>query len=362
MKIQYALMSCNANPRYIEYWPLVAAAWLKLGITPVCFFIPDTTHTLPEAPGGIVHTIPPLRDVHIAVQGLMLRYWGSVLYPGATVIISDMDAVPLAKDFFSTELRSYPEDAYVHVPPSGSIEYSFWAISNIPESVTHIAKLRHLFAWYHIARGEVMHRILNLVPDWETSCKKTVPYFIHQNAKISVRWHANQQEIMQPRPSFPWSGDEIYTSIRLHHSNHQPILYAPYSRPYPFMSKQTIRIRHVEANYSCAHLAPLRYMEHKETIDLFVTKRTLPPPQTPWDWFMDCLTYLTQKIKIVGPWLSLVLLSASMFVVRILYRRRHRELLKLLWLKRQLLLITKYPSMLRLQKQTISLKNVFAPK
>ena len=70
MKIQYALMSCSAHPRYTEYWPSVARAWLGLGITPVCLFIPDTTHKLPEAPGGIVHTISHLRDVPISIQGL----------------------------------------------------------------------------------------------------------------------------------------------------------------------------------------------------------------------------------------------------------------------------------------------------
>ena len=361
MKIQYALMSCNANPRYTEYWPLVVAAWLKLGITPVCLFIPDNqTHTLPRAPGGIVHTIPPLKDVHIAVQGLMLRYWGSVLYPKATVIVSDIDAVPLSKDFFSAELNTYPEDAYVHVTPSGSHQYSFWAISNIPEAVTHIDKMRHLFAWFHIAKGGVMHRILNFSPDWETSCKKTIPYFIHKNSNISVRWHANHQEILWPRPLFPWSGDEIYTSIRLHHSNHRPVLYSPYSRPYPFMSSQTMGIRHIEANYSCAHFAPLRYAEHKETIDLFLTKRRLPKPQTPWEWFMDCLTYLAQRIKPVGPWLALILLTLSMVVARVLYRRRQRELLGALWLKRQLLLITKYPSMSRLQNQVLKVRKLFS--
>ena len=59
MRIQYALMSCTANTRYAEYWPLVAAAWLNLGIKPVCLFIPDNPAVkLPEVPGGTVHTIP----------------------------------------------------------------------------------------------------------------------------------------------------------------------------------------------------------------------------------------------------------------------------------------------------------------
>ena len=66
MKIQYALMSCTANTRYTEYWPTVAAEWLKFGITPVCLFIPhDPMVKLPKAPGGIVHTIPPYYNIEI---------------------------------------------------------------------------------------------------------------------------------------------------------------------------------------------------------------------------------------------------------------------------------------------------------
>ena len=87
-------MSCNANPRYTEYWPAVTRAWLKLGITPVCLFMPDTTHKLPDASGGIVHTIPLLRGVPIMPQVLMLRFWASYLYQDAVVCTSDIMVRP----------------------------------------------------------------------------------------------------------------------------------------------------------------------------------------------------------------------------------------------------------------------------
>ena len=196
MKIQYALMSCNSSPRYTGHWPTAAAAWLKLGITPVLFFIPNNPkHELPAAAGGIVHTVPPLRDVPIIIQTLMLRFWGSYLYPNATVMTCDINFVPLSNHFF-TQFDAYPEHAYLHLQPGSrrhlvrdvldqkllhldlivsTSPYTFRSASNIPEQVTTINKLRHLNAWFHIAKGENMRRVLQLTPDWETTCKKRFP-------------------------------------------------------------------------------------------------------------------------------------------------------------------------------------------
>ena len=160
MKIQYALMSCNSNPRYAGYWPVVAAAWLKLNITPVLFFIPNNPkHQLPEAPGGIVHTVPHIEDVPIIIQALMLPFWGSYLYPNATIITTDINLFPLSNRFFHTQLTTYPDHAYLHLQPKmcryprpnqdplvldlivGAAPLSTLKVHNIPEQVTTINKL-----------------------------------------------------------------------------------------------------------------------------------------------------------------------------------------------------------------------------
>ena len=172
MKIQYALMSCNADSRYTEYWPTVASAWLKLGITPVCLFIPSNpTVKLPEAPSGIVHTFSPLNGIHISIQSLTLRFWGGCLYPKDIVIVSAIDLIPLSRHFFCTQLAAYPDHAYLHLNHSPG-KYLFHSIFNIPEKITHLSRYRIIFAGFHIAKGEVMHRVFDFSQNWETSCKK----------------------------------------------------------------------------------------------------------------------------------------------------------------------------------------------
>ena len=292
MKIQYALMSCTADLRYLEYWPIVARAWLKLGITPVCLFIPNNPSCqLPDIPGSLVHSIPPLNDVHIVIQAQMLRYWGSHLYPESPVIVSDIDFIPLSKRFFSLGLKRYSEDAYIHLQPWQDA-YFFSDIANIPEKITRLNEVRYLTAIFHVAKGRTMHKVLELSPDWAASCRKTVPYSLDKNASIMLinNPHSNYAR------AIPRYGDEIYTSIRLHHSKHHPIIYSPYAYKYRHMTAKMVTEFRAKADpidarssplrfllrykkswrrrrsYIGAHFSPLRYAQHKEIIDQLITK------------------------------------------------------------------------------------------
>ena len=279
MKIQYALMSCNSNPRYAGYWPAVAAAWLKLNITPVLFFIPNNPkHQLPEAPGGIVHTMPHIEDVPIIIQALMLPFWGRYLYPNATIITTDINFFPSSNHFFHTQLKTYPDHAYLHLQPKlhryfhdgpdqnplhldlavGTSPYRLLSTYNIPEQTTTINKLPHLNSWWHIAKGETMTRVLELAPDWETTCRKTLSYYPHKDTTITISQFAWQ---LQPGVDW-WWGDEIYTSIRLYHSDHQPIHYISYP-------SNTIQSRTQRDRYIGFHTRPLPYSSYQGIIGTY---------------------------------------------------------------------------------------------
>ena len=350
MKIQYALMSCNANSRYTAYWPITAAAWLKLGITPVLLFVPDNPSKLPAAPeGSIVHTIPPLSDVHIMPQAVMLRFWASCLYPDAVVITSDMDLVPLSEHFFHTQVAAYPEHAYLHVWPFPG-RYPWTHIADIPAKVTHINKVRYLQAWFHIAKGRVMQNILNLSPDWETTCRKTMPYYLQKEAKIRIGLYSYKSY----KEGVPWYGEEIYTSIQLHHSGYSPIYYISYQE-YQYsgpiwdiipLVRESIDIR--RHRFVGIHLPSPTDLEDAAYADHLRRYGTAPNPPhflwwsyiRFWYWLINSTPTLGNRIKIIGPWMSFGLLILGWCVLHLcpppkLYKR---ALLAMLWHKRTLLL------------------------
>ena len=374
MKIQYALVSCNTNPRYTAYWPTVAAAWLKLGITPVCLFIPDKPDLkLPPAPeGSIVHTIPPLEDVHIMPQVLMLRFWASHLYPQAVITTADIDCIPLSKHFFHTRLAKYPEHAYLHLKPDPK-EYIACNISDIPEQTTHL-NLPYLQSWFHVARGKVMQELLELPADWATTCKKILPYYLQKKARIRTDMH--------PRVHFAsedvcYFGDEIYTSIRLHHSNYASLHYISYQPDqYPgligwhtiFYAGQNIDLS--RDDYVGIHLARLSYAEGKEIIEHLLRSGSVPKlaPLAQryiqfWHGLINLTDVLKDRIKIVGPWAALILnvLLWSIFHILPLPRPHTRIFWLILWYKRDTLL-RQHPPIMRFFHQFLKIKNAVRPK
>ena len=361
-------MSCNANPCYTAYWPIVAAAWLKLGITPVCLFIPDDTSKLPPAPeNSIVHTIPPLSNVHIIPQVLMLRFWASCLYPEAVVIISDMDFVPLSRSFFHTRLAAYPEHAYIHIEPNPA-PYPWTNMTNIPEKITHINKVRYLRSWFHIAKGRVMHRVLKLAPDWETTCRKIGPYFLHQEAEITIGLYSYQSH----REAVPWFGDEIYPSLRLHHSSYSPI-YCISHQEYQYLNliwniipliSESINTK--REHFVGIHLPWSDYAEDADIAEHLSRYGTVPNlPRFSrwyirfWDWLINFTDVLSAKVRYIGPWLAIVLIILIWCLLRILppIRPYNRALLIQLWNKR-FKLLTEYPQAQHFFPQLLRIKNL----
>ena len=373
MNIQYALVSCNTHPRYTAYWPIVAAAWLKLGITPVCLFIPDDpSRKLPTGPeNSIVHTIPPLSDVHIMPQAAMLRFWASYLYPDAVVIISDMDFVPLSKGFFQTQLAVYPEHAYIHICPNSG-PYPWTHMTNIPEKITHINKVRYLQAWFHIAKGRVMHRVLKLTPDWETTCKKIIPYYLQEGAKITI----GRFSYLSHREKVPWFGEEIYTSIRLHHSDYSHLYCISYREKQYLNSiwniipliRDSIDIK--RERFVGIHLLWSDYAEDVGIAEHLFRYGTTP--ELPrfmrwyirfWDWLINSTDVLSTKVRYIGPWLALILIILIWCLLRILPPIRYYNRALLIQLgSKQFKLLKQYPQTQHLLDPLLRIKNILRPK
>ena len=373
MKIQYALMSCTAHARYVEYWPLVAAAWLNLGIKPVCLFIPDNPAVkLPEAPGGIVHTIPPLAGLDLAIQGLILRLWGGSLYPDAIVTTADIDAIPLSKHFLGEQLAAYPDHAYIHLRHAPG-DYNFYGIAKIPGQTNSINRVRYIASNFNIAKGATLHRVWDLAPDWQTSCKKTVPYFLHKEATLQVRGDPKKGEetcygheigYAESHSARPFYGDELYLSLRLHHANYRPIFYLSYQPNHRYKGYITQRdlFRHrIQSNghYTFAHFSPLRYSAYQNLIAYVVTAGRLPNFYRILGWYLRCIKFLYKKIKFVGPLLSLGFVLLSCCVFRLMTTRHipsnHKEYRTIL--RRQL---QRYPLIKHSDQQLARVRHLFA--
>ena len=209
MKIQYALMSCNSEMDYLGYWPLVAAAWRKLGITPVLFFIRDSDNVKPPPADGIVHEMEPLPDVNMAVQFTWARFWGARRYPDDVVTISDMDALPLSRDYFVGQLRNIPDDKYVHL---GSLFYipRDKQASLLTKENLAATDIDRFSVQFHAARGSLLAKVLALPDDWGQAAREVAPYY------------EDIEKYISPYADV-WHGDELYPTRKIHDYQKQSV-------------------------------------------------------------------------------------------------------------------------------------------
>lgn len=112
--IDRAILACDTNPMYLQFWPLVARAWSQLiGIKPTLFLITDDPNTPVDTSLGDVIFVKPIPGVSTATHAQVMRLLGPVYFPNDICIMSDIDMLPLKKDYFVDSVAHIPDDQFV---------------------------------------------------------------------------------------------------------------------------------------------------------------------------------------------------------------------------------------------------------
>ena len=114
------ILSADPNPKYLEFWPVVASAWRKLfGVTPALVLVADAK-TYPDLSEldrhGPVFPLAPVEGVPIANQAKLARYFLASDAPEEKVMmINDIDLLPLSRDYVNTLLGNRPKGTLVTI-------------------------------------------------------------------------------------------------------------------------------------------------------------------------------------------------------------------------------------------------------
>lgn len=141
-------MSCDENPMYIDFIPLITKAWNRLNITPVFVIIKDGPITNTITQKSIIYTFPPVSDIDMPFQSTFARIWIWKELKG-NCILSDMDMLPISDAYFNGTAAKYSDDTIV--------SYCDDAI----ELFNQIA------ACYILASSKVISKLIN-EKDWQT--------------------------------------------------------------------------------------------------------------------------------------------------------------------------------------------------
>ena len=107
MKIDRVILACDDNPLYQNFWQLVATAWTNMGIRPTLALVGDTK--IDENFGDVVH-IPSIDGISNGFITQVVRAFLPILFPNDVCLLSDIDMMPLNKNYFLKAANPVPDN------------------------------------------------------------------------------------------------------------------------------------------------------------------------------------------------------------------------------------------------------------
>lgn len=184
-KIDRVILGCDTNPMYIDFWPLVAKAWKKIvGVKPTLALIAPKDFKIDESLGKVIR-FEPLPDIPTSFQAQVIRLLLPAYFEDEVCIISDMDMIPVQKNYFVNAVAGTDKKCFV-VYKDGAFdsdhnkEYPMCynaASGKTFKEIFHISKLSEIKdkikEWYALNLGwstdqQILYRALNNWKDKKT--------------------------------------------------------------------------------------------------------------------------------------------------------------------------------------------------
>ena len=105
MRLSCAIVVCNDNFKYLEFWPIVKQAWWDIvGIPCVMVYVADTIFEFLKIDPAVIH-FRPIPELSVERQLQIIGYLYPALFKGdGDIVLSSIDMIPVEKDI-STGLK-----------------------------------------------------------------------------------------------------------------------------------------------------------------------------------------------------------------------------------------------------------------
>jgi hypothetical protein len=187
MKVDNVIVSSTCDSYYLDFWPIVSRIWkVKFNYNPVLFLVhSDKSVKVSEEYGKVIY-FEPIRDIPLHIQAQCSRYWLPVTDLNATWMTSDIDMLPISKQYFIDNLRHIPDDKFVNMNARG--------VGIFP-------------CCYNVAKGSTFKEILDLPDSYEEYLKQT------------RWWEFKKDHTHSPQNSgfelYHWGIDEYYPNRKM---------------------------------------------------------------------------------------------------------------------------------------------------
>lgn len=206
--LKRVILSSDAKPEYLDFWPIVAKAWQEvIGVRPTLALIADKSVKVDETLGDVVR-FDPMPDVPISTQAQVIRLILPAFFEDDICILSDIDMIPINKNYFIDRVKNVPDDKFVvyrskgygyyqkrfpmcYVAAKGKIFKEIFNIdlNNIPKTI----RKWHSYGFGWSTDEEVMHR---LVAKWHKKTKRALKLpFVRELHIQRGKWGYNKQAL-----------------------------------------------------------------------------------------------------------------------------------------------------------------------
>lgn len=183
--INRAILSSDTNPVYLEFWPLVAHAWKKIGIQPTLILIADPSVIVDTTIGDVIR-FDPIEGIPTGLQAQVIRLLAPALFENEICIISDIDMVPVDRDYFIKSAAPIADDCFLvyRIIPDAwkrvSMCYNaakgviFQEIFNIKslDDIIHTIKIWARKNLGYVTDEKMFYEYLMKWPKFKTHCKR----------------------------------------------------------------------------------------------------------------------------------------------------------------------------------------------
>lgn len=106
------ILATNNDESYIEFWPIVAPLWEKMGFRPTLALIADENCKVDTKIGDVLR-FTPIPGVPESLYAQSIRLLLPVLFPDDNCLISDIDMLPISRSYFVDGAAPCPENAFL---------------------------------------------------------------------------------------------------------------------------------------------------------------------------------------------------------------------------------------------------------
>ena len=116
MNIDKVILSSNDNPEYLDFWPIVSEAWINIGVTPILFYTGEK-----KFEGNNIYNFN-IENINTAFLAQNIRLLAPAIFPNDVCIISDIDNMPLSKEYFQENISNFGGDEFIIYRPDATTE------------------------------------------------------------------------------------------------------------------------------------------------------------------------------------------------------------------------------------------------